>query len=66
MTPLFEATAGGERAAAPSPNGGQPEPREPNALAAVAGLTRTRPELVVAAAFAGGVAIAILARRLAR
>jgi hypothetical protein len=48
-----------------SPNGGAPAPAG-GGVRSLAGLTSTRPELVVAAAFAGGIAIAILAKRLGR
>lgn len=70
MSPLFgtsnstDALAAAESA---SLNGAPPRDERPgNLLAGVSSLTTARPEIVLAAAFAGGVALAILARRLGR
>jgi hypothetical protein len=72
VSPLFgsaKATNSANEAAAPGAaavNGGPPTGTPSARLQGVTGLASSRPELVVAAAFAGGLALAILARRLGR
>jgi hypothetical protein len=67
MSPLFGSRAGREAASAgredldgPSPNGAAPGV-SPGGLSTLAA---SRPEIALAAAFAGGIALAILVRRL--
>jgi hypothetical protein len=68
VSPLFgQKTASEVPAVEASANGGPPALAERGGvLEGVSSLAGARPELIVAAAFAGGIAIAILARRLAR
>jgi hypothetical protein len=73
VSPLFR-TPGATRSAseasafeAAGTNGGPPQPSASSSrLQGVSGLATARPEFVVAAAFAGGIALAIFARRLGR
>jgi hypothetical protein len=70
VSPLFGASNSTDAATAAesaSANGG-PEAagQQGGALAGVSSLATARPEILLAAAFAGGVALAILARRLGR
>jgi hypothetical protein len=70
MSPLFGASGGTDTATpaeGASVNGAAPREERPDGmLAGVSSLTAARPEIVLAAAFAGGVALAILVRRLGR
>jgi hypothetical protein len=72
VSPLFgsaKATDSTNEAAAEdraAVNGGPPASAVSARIQGVSGLATSRPELIVAAAFAGGVALAILARRLGR
>jgi hypothetical protein len=70
MSPLFGASKATDATAAvegASANGGpQPVTQPTGVIAGVSSLTSARPEVVLAVAFAGGMALAILARRLGR